>query len=43
MKNILVSNTGLFIALSMIGRMELLLAMFNHVIIPLEVYSELIA
>ena len=43
MKDLLVSNTGPLIALSMIGRMNLLPELFNHVIIPSEVYSELIA
>lgn len=43
MKDVLVSNTGPLIALSMIGRMDLLPELFNHVIIPSEVYSELIA
>jgi len=42
MKNVLVSNTGPLIALSMIGRLNLLPELFSHVIIPSEVYSELI-
>jgi predicted nucleic acid-binding protein len=43
MKNVLVSNTGPLIALSIIGRMNLLPELFSHIIIPSEVYSELIA
>jgi len=34
MKDVLVSNTGPLIALSMIGRMDLLPELFNHVVIP---------
>ncbi|MBI5187088.1 MAG: DUF3368 domain-containing protein [Nitrospinae bacterium] len=43
MKDVLVSNTGPLIALSMIGRLNLLPELFSHVIIPSEVYAELIA
>lgn len=43
MKDVLVSNTGPLIALSMIGRLNLLPELFSHIIIPSEVYEELIA
>jgi predicted nucleic acid-binding protein len=43
MKDVLVSNTGPLIALSIIGRLNLLPKLFNHVIIPAEVYAELSA
>ena len=42
MKDVLVSNTGPLIALSMIGRLNLLPELFSHVIIPSDVYAELI-